>query len=85
MAEIVVYSKSTCPYCREAMALLREKGKPFTVIDLYEQPQRRAEMIAKAGGRSTVPQIFIDGKHVGGCDDLYDLDGRGGLDPLLAS
>jgi glutaredoxin 3 len=84
MAEVVVYSKGYCPYCDAAKALLREKGVTFEEIDVSQDPASQRAMTAKAGGRSTVPQIFIDGFHVGGCDDLYALDSRGGLDPLLA-
>jgi glutaredoxin 3 len=68
-----------------AKDLLRKKGVAFDEIDIEREPQRRAEMIDRAGGRTTVPQIFIDGRHVGGCDDLYALDRSSGLDPLLAA
>lgn len=77
-----MYSKSWCSYCQRARALLRAKGMPYEEIDIEEQPDRRAEMIERSG-RSTVPQIFIDDRHVGGSDDLYALDAAGGLDPLL--
>ena len=77
-----MYSKSWCPYCQRARALLQAKGMQFEEIDIEEQPEKRAEMIARSG-RSTVPQIFIDERHVGGSDDLYALDAAGGLDPLL--
>lgn len=83
MPEITVYSKSTCPYCTAAKALLKKKGASFTEIDVLKQPEARATMIQRAGGRTTVPQIFIAGRHIGGCDDLHDLDAAGGLDPLL--
>jgi len=79
---IVMYSKSWCPYCQRARALLQAKGMQFEEIDIEEQPEKRAEMITRSG-RSTVPQIFIDERHVGGSDDLYALDAAGGLDPLL--
>ena len=85
MPEIVVYTKDYCPYCHAAKALLRKKGAAFTEIDIQKHPERRAEMIEKAGGRSTVPQIFIAGAHVGGCDDIHALDDAGKLDPLLAA
>lgn len=84
MANVVVYSKDYCPYCQRAKMLLQTLGQKFEEIDLIENPDRRDEMIAKAGGKSTVPQIFIDDKHIGGCDDLYDLHEQGGLEPLLA-
>ncbi|MFY8116003.1 MAG: glutaredoxin 3 [Rhabdaerophilum sp.] len=84
MAEVVVYAKAYCPYCDAAKALLQQKGVTFREIDLTRDPAGQRAMTQKANGRSTVPQIFIDGFHVGGCDDLYALDSRGGLDPLLA-
>ena len=83
MPAITIYTKSWCPYCSAAKKLLTEKGVEFTEIDIEKKPEARAEMIQKASGRSTVPQIFIGEKHVGGCDDLYDLDDRGQLEPLL--
>jgi len=83
MPAITIYTKSWCPYCSAAKKLLSEKGVDFTEIDIEKKPEARAEMIQKARGRSTVPQIFIGEKHVGGCDDLYDLDDRGQLEPLL--
>jgi len=83
MPEIIVYSKSYCPYCQAAKALLTQKGATFTEIDLTTDPEGQREMAKKANGRSTVPQIFIGGQHIGGCDDLHALDAKGGLDPLL--
>lgn len=83
MPDIEIFTSPTCGYCHAAKRLLREKGVDFTEIDIRAHPERMGEMINRAGGRRTVPQIFIDGAHVGGCDDLYALDGRGGLDPLL--
>jgi glutaredoxin 3 len=77
-----MYSKSWCPYCQRARSLLRAKGMQYEDIDIEEQPDRRAEMIERSG-RSTVPQIFIDDRHVGGSDALYALDAAGGLDQLL--
>ena len=77
-----MYSKSWCPYCQQARALLRAKGLQFDEIDIEAQPEKRAEMIERSG-RSTVPQIFIDGRHIGGADDLHALDAAGSLDPLL--
>ena len=84
MPPIVVYTKSTCPYCHAAKDLLRRKGAPFEEIRVDGDRARQAAMAQKAGGRSTVPQIFIGGAHVGGCDDLYDLEGAGRLDAMLA-
>lgn len=85
MPEIIVYTKDYCPYCHAAKDLLRKKGAAFTEVDIQKHPERRAEMIQKAGGRSTVPQIFIGGTHVGGCDDIHALDSAGKLDPMLAA
>ena len=81
---ITIYTKPFCPYCFRAKDLLTRKGAAFTEIDITRDPQSRQEMLARAAGRTTVPQIFIGGVHVGGCDDLYALDARNGLDPLLA-
>ena len=83
MAQVEMYTTMFCPYCTRARTLLRNKGVPFVDIDIQEQPERRAEMIQRAGGRSTVPQIFIDGAHIGGCDDLIALDRAGKLDLRL--
>lgn len=83
MAEVEMYTTIFCPYCSRARALLQKKGVAFLDIDIGEEPERRAEMIQRAGGRSTVPQIFIDGEHIGGCDDLVALDRTGRLDPKL--
>jgi glutaredoxin 3 len=84
MAHIVVYTTPTCPYCIAAKRLLKKKGAAFEEISVADDPEARGRMSERAGGRTTVPQIFIDGRHIGGCDDLYDLDEAGGLDPLLA-
>jgi glutaredoxin 3 len=83
MPPITIYTKGWCPYCSAAKKLLDDKGATYTEIDIEKKPEARAEMIQKAKGRSTVPQIFIGEKHVGGCDDLYALDDRGQLKPLL--
>jgi glutaredoxin 3 len=83
MAEVEMYTTMFCPYCSRARSLLRQKGVDFVDIDIAEQPARRAEMVRRAGGRTTVPQIFINGEHVGGCDDLVALDRAGRLDPKL--
>ncbi len=85
MADVLIYTKSWCPYCQKAKALLNAKGTAFTEVDIEEHPEQRSTMIDKAGGRSSVPQIFINGTHIGGCDDLHALDARKGLDPLLAA
>ncbi len=79
---ILVYSKSTCPFCLAATELLESKGVTWTEVSLLAEPDRRAEMIARSG-RHTVPQIFIGDTHVGGFDDLHALDQEGALDRLL--
>jgi glutaredoxin 3 len=83
MPQVEIYTTMFCPYCARARALLKRKGVDYTEIDIIEEPQRRDEMIRRAGGRTTVPQIFIDGEHIGGCDDMVALDGAGKLDPKL--
>ena len=84
MPPIVIYTKSWCPYCLEAKALLKGKGVDFEEIGVDGDRAGQASMAAKAGGRSTVPQIFIGDRHIGGCDDLYSLEAAGELDTLLA-
>ena len=82
MANIEIYTQATCPFCHRAKALLEQKGAAFQEIPIDGDADKREEMI-KRSGRTTVPQIFIDAQHIGGCDDLYALDGRNGLDSLL--
>ena len=82
MARVEMYTTMWCPYCARARALLDKKGVDYADIDIYETG-KRDEMIKRAGGRSTVPQIFIGERHLGGFDDIYELDAAGGLDPLL--
>lgn len=77
-----MYCTGWCPYCQRARALFAKKGLEFTEIDVEEDGKLREEMIARSG-RRTVPQIFIGDEHVGGCDDLFALDGSGGLDRLI--
>ena len=86
MAEprVVVYSQPFCGYCSAAKRLLQAKGTDFAEVDVMFEAGRRDEMIQRSGGRRTVPQIFIDGRHVGGYDDLSALDKAGELDRLLA-
>jgi glutaredoxin 3 len=84
MAAIEVYTTPYCPYCIAAKELLRRKGAEFVEINVAGNRDLRTTMVERAGGRTTVPQIFIGATHVGGCDDLYALDDAGGLDPLLA-
>jgi glutaredoxin 3 len=83
MPEIEIYTTPLCPYCWRAKRLLQKKGVAFTEIDLWQESGRRAEMIERAGGRSTVPQVFIDGRSIGGSDELAALDAGGELDGLL--
>ncbi len=85
MATVVMYATAVCPYCVRAEQLLRRKGvTDIEKIRIDLEPERREEMLAKSNGMRTVPQIFIDGLHVGGCDDIHELDRQGKLDPLLA-
>lgn len=85
MAKVELYTKMMCPYCSRAKKLLADKGVDFAEYDITMGGPKRAEMLQRAGGASTVPQIFIDDAHIGGCDDIVALDRRGGLDPLLAA
>ena len=82
---IVVYSTPFCGYCGAAKRLLASKGVEVTEIDVMFDPAQRAKMMEMSGGRRTVPQIFIDGRHIGGFDDLSALDANGELDRLLAA
>lgn len=83
MPKVEIYSSQFCGYCSRAKRLLSQKGVDYIDYDVIEDTSKRDEMVQRAGGRMTVPQIFIDGKHIGGSDDLYALDGAGRLDPLL--
>ncbi|CDZ31864.1 Glutaredoxin, GrxC family [Neorhizobium galegae bv. officinalis] len=85
MAEVTIYTREYCGYCARAKALLETKGVSYTEHDATYSQELRQEMIGKANGRSTFPQIFIDGTHVGGCDELHALDRAGKLDPMLAN
>lgn len=85
MSKVEMYTKATCPYCIRAKALLEKKGVDIIDIPASGNEEKRAEMRERSGGRNTFPQIFINGKHIGGCDDLHALDAQGGLDPLLTS
>jgi glutaredoxin 3 len=82
MAKVLMYATAACPFCQSAERLLVAKGARIEKIRVDLEPERRAEMTRKSG-RHTVPQIWIGGRHVGGCDDLYALDRKGELDPLL--
>jgi glutaredoxin 3 len=85
MAKVELYTKGYCPYCKRAKALLTEKGIAFEEFSLDTNPGLRDEMIKRANGGHTVPQIFINEKHIGGCDDMFALDMKGKLDDLLAA
>jgi len=82
-ASVLMYCTAACPFCQSAEQLLVRKGAKIEKIRVDLRPELRAEMVQKAGGRRTVPQIWIGERHVGGCDDLYALDRQGKLDPLL--
>jgi glutaredoxin 3 len=82
---VLIYTKTTCPFCVRAKALLAKKGAAFQEIEITDNPALRSEMIEKANGRTTVPQIFINGQHIGGCDDLHALEDQGKLDAFLTS
>ena len=85
MARVEIYTKFLCPYCHRAKRLLESKGAAFEEFDITMNAGKRVEMMQRANGRHTVPQIFIDGQHIGGSDDLARLDREGRLDPLLAA
>lgn len=85
MKPVEIYTSPLCGYCHAAKRLLDQKGVAFSEIDVLSEPSRKPEMIERSGGRRTVPQIFIGGAHVGGCDDLYDLERAGKLDPMLSA
>jgi glutaredoxin 3 len=85
MVKIEIYTQFGCPYCSRAKALLRKKDATFTEYDVTIDGVKRQEMRERSGGRQTVPQVFIDGQHIGGSDDLAALEAAGGLDPLLAA
>lgn len=85
MPTVEIYTTPLCGFCHAAKRLLTRKGVTFSEIDVSRDAALRNAMIARAGGKRTVPQIFIGGTHVGGCDDLHDLDDAGRLDPMLAA
>ena len=84
MSKVEIYTTRYCPYCISAKALLTRKKAPFIEIDVSGDPPGRAKMVERSNGRMTVPQIFIGSTHVGGSDDLHELERAGKLDPLLA-
>ncbi len=83
MATVEIYTTTICPYCVRAKALLKKKGVDYREINVERDESLRDAMMARSGGRQSVPQIFIGDRHVGGCDDLYALERQGGLDSLL--
>ncbi len=83
MPKVEIYTRAFCGYCARALALLRDKGVEFEEHDITMGGPDRSAMIERANGRATVPQIFIDDQHIGGCDDLMALEAKGELDPLL--
>lgn len=85
MAKVEIYTKATCPYCIRAKMLLKDKGVDPEEIAVDYGGEKKQEMLSRANGRMTVPQIFINGRHVGGCDDLFELEDAGKLDALLAA
>lgn len=85
MQPVEIYTSPLCGFCHAAKRLLTEKGVTFSEIDVWASPERKPEMIERAGGSRTVPQIFVGETHVGGCDELYALERSGKLDPLLAA
>ncbi|MGX1198607.1 glutaredoxin 3 [Parvibaculum sp. MBR-TMA-1.3b-4.2] len=85
MADVTIYTTMLCPYCHRAKALLGKKGVSYTEIDVGMDSDKRREMMQRANGGHTVPQIFIGERHVGGCDDLFALEQAGKLDPLLSA
>ncbi|MGN6471268.1 MAG: glutaredoxin 3 [Rhizobiaceae bacterium] len=84
MAEVTIYTRMMCGYCMAAKRLLEKKGVAYTEHDASFSPELRQEMIQRANGRATFPQIFIDGRHIGGSDELHALDAAGKLDRMLA-
>jgi glutaredoxin 3 len=85
MATVEIYTTPMCPYCTRAKRLLDRKGVAYSEVDLWQEPGRREEMLKRSSGRRTVPQIFIDGRGVGGSDELHALEARGELDRLLGA
>jgi glutaredoxin 3 len=84
-ATVEIYTKNYCPYCHKAKALLDKKGIAYSETDLTLEPAKKPEMVERAEGRSTVPQIFINGEGIGGCDDLHALEAKGKLDTMLSA
>ncbi len=85
MAKVEIYTKAFCPYCSRALKLLGDKGVTFEEYDVTMGGPKKSEMVARSGGRMTMPQIFIDDRHIGGFDDMSAMDRAGKLDPLLTA
>lgn len=85
MKSVEIYTTPICGFCRMAKSLLDKKGVSYTEIDVMVNPSKKSEMVSRANGGRSVPQIFIDNAHVGGCDDLYELERAGRLDGMLAA
>lgn len=83
MAEVTIYTGMMCGFCERAKALLTDKGVAFTEVNLGREPDRRAEMVERSNGARTVPQIFVNDEHLGGCDDLFAMERAGTLDDML--
>ena len=83
MSQVTIYTRAFCPFCTRALKLLKQKGVAFQEIDAGMNAAHKAEMVQRSGGARTFPQIFIGDRHIGGCDDMFDLDRAGQLDPLL--
>ena len=83
MSHVTIYTKPYCPYCVRALDLLEKKGVAFTEIEAAFDPEKRQEMVQRAHGRATFPQIFVGEQHIGGCDEMMALERAGKLDPLL--
>jgi glutaredoxin 3 len=85
MTTIEIYSGDFCPYCVRAKSLLKKKGLEFTEYNVQKDPERRSEMLERAAGARSIPQVFINDRHVGGCDELYALEKKGELDSWLSA
>jgi glutaredoxin 3 len=85
MAHVTIYTRDWCGYCARALRLLNDKGADFTEINAGMDPQKKQEMVQRSGGRTTFPQIFVGDRHIGGCDDIMDLERGGKLDELLTA
>lgn len=85
MRKIEIYTTPICGFCNAAKRLLSSKGASYVEISVLGDPDRRQEMMERAGGRYTVPQVFVDGRHIGGCTELFALERDGKLDPMLAA